>query len=144
MIVMADRHESTLRLTFAATVLFASAPGIAAAAETLVRPSPGAVSANPCAAHGPGFARVAGSETCVKIGGHIRVEAGVSNHGRAQPGPNVSGTAPPVQFAPLQRTTFGPLPSGAAPVGAPGQSGLSPLRTQVRVRPLPGGYPALR
>ena len=131
-------------MTFAATVLFASAPGITAAAETLARPPPGAVSANPCAAHGPGFARVAGSETCVKIGGHIRVEAGVSSHGPVRSGPNVSGSAPQVQFAPLQPVTFGPLPSGAAPVSAPGQSGLSPLRTQVRVRPLPGGYPALR
>ena len=131
-------------MTFAATVLFASAPGIAAAVETLARPPPGAVSANPCAAHGPGFARVAGSETCVKIGGHIRVEAGVSNHGLRGSGSSASGSAPPVQFAPVQPVTFGPLPSGAAPVSAPGQSGFAPLRTQVRVRPLPGGYPALR
>ncbi len=29
-----------------------------------------------CAAYGPGFAAVAGSDTCIRIGGRVRVEAG--------------------------------------------------------------------
>jgi hypothetical protein len=39
-------------------------------------------SANPCAAFGPGFIRVAGSDTCVKIGGSIDVGVGASTGGR--------------------------------------------------------------
>jgi hypothetical protein len=31
---------------------------------------------NHCADYGPGFTAVEGSETCVKIGGHVRVEFG--------------------------------------------------------------------
>ena len=34
---------------------------------------------NPCAQYGVGFARVAGSDTCVKIGGSVGVEAGRSS-----------------------------------------------------------------
>jgi hypothetical protein len=34
------------------------------------------VTKNPCAQYGVGFAKVAGSDTCVKIGGSIRVEGG--------------------------------------------------------------------
>jgi hypothetical protein len=29
---------------------------------------------NPCAAFGPGFVKVAGSDTCVKVGGTFRVD----------------------------------------------------------------------
>jgi hypothetical protein len=39
-------------------------------------------SGNPCAAFGPGFMRVAGSDTCVKIGGSIDVGVGASTGGR--------------------------------------------------------------
>jgi Porin subfamily len=31
---------------------------------------------NPCAAFGPGFAKVAGTDTCVKVGGAVRVDVG--------------------------------------------------------------------
>jgi hypothetical protein len=41
-------------------------------------PLKGAAAGNPCAAYGPGFVRVAGSETCVKIGGAVSVEVGGS------------------------------------------------------------------
>lgn len=34
---------------------------------------------NPCAAYGAGFVWVAGSSTCVKVGGTIRVEGGRSH-----------------------------------------------------------------
>jgi hypothetical protein len=39
---------------------------------------PRQASGNPCAAFGPGFVKVEGSSTCVKVGTGIRVEAGVS------------------------------------------------------------------
>jgi hypothetical protein len=35
-------------------------------------------SANPCASFGPNFRRIEGTDTCVKIGGAISVEAGSS------------------------------------------------------------------
>jgi hypothetical protein len=38
--------------------------------------------ANPCAAYGPGFARVDGTETCVKIGGAVSIGVGGSSGGR--------------------------------------------------------------
>jgi hypothetical protein len=31
---------------------------------------------NPCAAFGPGFVKVEGSDTCVKVGGAVRVDVG--------------------------------------------------------------------
>jgi hypothetical protein len=34
--------------------------------------------ANPCAEYGPGFVRVEGSPTCIKIGGSISVGAGAT------------------------------------------------------------------
>ena len=34
------------------------------------------VSSNPCAKYGVGFVKVEGSDTCVKIGGGVSVEAG--------------------------------------------------------------------
>ena len=41
-------------------------------------PKARAVTANPCAAFGPGFARVDGTDTCVKVGGAVRVETGTA------------------------------------------------------------------
>jgi Porin subfamily len=35
-------------------------------------------SANSCAAFGPGFVKLAGSDTCVKVGGAVRVDVGGS------------------------------------------------------------------
>jgi hypothetical protein len=44
------------------------------------KPSSGtkATKANPCASFGPNFKRVEGTDTCVKIGGAVSVEAGSS------------------------------------------------------------------
>lgn len=42
------------------------------------------------AMYGPGFVTVEGTEACIKIGGHIRVEGGVSSHSRAAPAWNGS------------------------------------------------------
>jgi hypothetical protein len=36
------------------------------------------VRGNPCAAFGPGFVKVEGSSTCVKVGGSVGVDAGVT------------------------------------------------------------------
>ena len=37
-----------------------------------------AKAANPCAEYGPGFVRIEGSSTCIKIGGSIGVGVGAS------------------------------------------------------------------
>ena len=37
---------------------------------------------NSCAAYGPGFVRVDGTETCVKIGGAVSIGVGGSSGGR--------------------------------------------------------------
>jgi hypothetical protein len=39
---------------------------------------PAQAAANPCAEYGPGFVRVEGSSTCIKIGGSIGVGVGAS------------------------------------------------------------------
>ena len=41
-------------------------------------PTKGAGAANSCAAYGPGFVKVAGTETCAKLGGGIGIETGGS------------------------------------------------------------------
>jgi len=41
-------------------------------------PLKGAASDNSCASYGPGFVRVAGTGTCVHVGGSVRVEGGGS------------------------------------------------------------------
>jgi hypothetical protein len=45
-------------------------------------PVKGASSASSCAAYGPGFVKLEGSDTCVHIGGSISVEAGGALGGR--------------------------------------------------------------
>ena len=45
-------------------------------------PLKGASSANACAAYGPGFVKVAGSDTCVKVSGAVSVDVGTSRGGR--------------------------------------------------------------
>jgi hypothetical protein len=77
-------------LVIAALLLASSAqaeqPGVqrsdptAASGKTL--PLKGASSANSCAAYGPGFVKVAGSDTCVKVGGAIGVDVGTSRGAR--------------------------------------------------------------
>jgi hypothetical protein len=45
-------------------------------------PLKGSGAGNTCAAFGPGFAKVEGTDTCVKIGGAVGVGAGSSGGGR--------------------------------------------------------------
>ena len=42
-------------------------------------PLKGAAGSNSCAAFGPGFVKVDGTETCVKIGGAVSIGAGSSS-----------------------------------------------------------------
>jgi hypothetical protein len=48
------------------------------AAEDRLPPAKGARAGNSCAAYGPGFVKVDGTETCVKLGGGIGIETGRS------------------------------------------------------------------
>lgn len=41
-------------------------------------PTKSTTRSNPCASYGPGFVKVEGSDTCVKLGGGISVGAGMS------------------------------------------------------------------
>ncbi|MGJ4928492.1 porin [Bradyrhizobium sp. HKCCYLS2038] len=49
-----------------------------AAATSRLTPRSGAAKINPCASYGPNFVRVEGTDTCVKVGGELRVGAGGS------------------------------------------------------------------
>ncbi|MGH6714905.1 MAG: hypothetical protein ACREDC_01820 [Bradyrhizobium sp.] len=55
----------------------------AAKPESSVKTFPlkGAASANGCAAYGPGFVKVEGTNTCMHVGGSISVDAGTSAGG---------------------------------------------------------------
>ena len=76
-------------------ILVATLPASIAAAQSSALPKPdksassgkllplkGAASRNSCAAYGPGFAKVAGTDTCVKIGGAVSVGVGSSGNRR--------------------------------------------------------------
>ncbi|GLH75336.1 hypothetical protein SSBR45G_02440 [Bradyrhizobium sp. SSBR45G] len=60
----------------------AGSPGSSLLAPKAPEPSkparPATTPINPCAAYGANFARVAGTDTCVKVGGAVRVEMGTS------------------------------------------------------------------
>jgi hypothetical protein len=66
-------------------VITALLPTLLAAAELpkksteTPQPAPRPAMANPCAAYGPGFIKVEGSSTCVKVGGSVSVEGGRSH-----------------------------------------------------------------
>jgi hypothetical protein len=45
-------------------------------------PLKGAGAGNPCAAYGPGFVKLAGTDTCVKIGGAAGIGTGISSGSR--------------------------------------------------------------
>jgi hypothetical protein len=59
-------------------------PKPAQSGKTLPKPLPmkEAPTANSCAAYGPGFVKLAGSDTCVQIGGSISIDAGGAIGGR--------------------------------------------------------------
>jgi hypothetical protein len=47
-----------------------------------VLPLKGAAAARSCAEYGPGFVQLAGSSTCVKVGGAVSIDVGSSGIGR--------------------------------------------------------------
>jgi hypothetical protein len=69
-------------------IVFALLPAWSAAAQQSARqpdkppkpdkPHPAKV--NDCAAYGPGFVKVEGSNTCIRIGGGVSLEAGGNRH----------------------------------------------------------------
>jgi len=73
-------------LLLPASSALAEQPGIQksdkAALSGKVLPLKGASSGNSCAAYGPGFVKVAGSDTCVKVGGAASVDVGTSRGAR--------------------------------------------------------------
>jgi hypothetical protein len=85
-----DRTRARILLVLIAVLLNASTPFAQTrlpreTAKPTDLPVSGAAKAsarNPCSAYGPGFVRVEGSDTCVKIGGGIGV--GVSSGGRGR------------------------------------------------------------
>ena len=128
----------------AAACILTSAVFPALAGETLRARTPAAVPGSDCALHGPGFAKVSGTNTCVKIGGHVRVEYGVGNRNLGWGGQGSgSGLS---QFAPQ---TLAPLPAGDAHLDSRTQTGSGQVRTFMRMRSgsfggQPSPYPALR
>ena len=69
-----------------ASSVLAEPPSLAkpdkAASSGKVLPLQGASSRNSCAAYGPGFVKVAGSDTCVKVSGAVSVDTGTSRGAR--------------------------------------------------------------
>jgi Porin subfamily len=65
-----------------ATMAWADPPGTLklekSTPPTKLLPVKGAHGGNDCAAYGPGFAKLAGTDTCVKVGGAVSVEVGGS------------------------------------------------------------------
>ena len=79
--------------TILLTILIAMLPISSVLAESTRLPKPakhadqfvprkGASGANSCAVYGPGFVKVEGTETCMKIGGAVGIGAGVSSGSR--------------------------------------------------------------
>ncbi|XUM21249.1 porin [Bradyrhizobium oligotrophicum S58] len=60
------------------SLLAPSLPGPKAAGPNKAAPRPGAAANNPCASYGANFVRLEGTDTCVKVGGALRVEMGTS------------------------------------------------------------------
>ena len=73
-------------LLLPASSALAEQPGIQksdkAAPSGKILPLKGASSGNSCAAYGPGFVKVAGSDTCVKVSGAVSVDVGTSRGAR--------------------------------------------------------------
>ncbi|MEP9368068.1 porin [Xanthobacter sp. VNH20] len=73
------------RLALAA-LLGLSGAGSALAGDTVK------AGANPCAQFGAGFQRAPGSDTCIKVGGAVRMDAGSGNTAGNAPNPGSSST----------------------------------------------------
>ena len=105
-------RAASRRTPFVAALLASlSTAGLAEAGERR-----GAI--DPCAAHGPGFVVLPGSNSCVKISGRVRVEFGASR-----------GAGSDWRVAPQAGAASGAaLPDYAAPGAGAGQHRLRPAR----------------
>ncbi|MFG1427610.1 porin [Roseixanthobacter glucoisosaccharinicivorans] len=81
------------RLALAALVGTLGAGGALAGESAKSGTASGTASgANPCAQFGAGFQRAPGSDTCIKVGGAVRVDAGSGNTAGNAPNPGSSNT----------------------------------------------------
>jgi hypothetical protein len=77
--IVGDALEAGMRKIIIAAIIGALPIGAAAAElPKKTKAPPHETKRNPCAAYGAGFVKVEGSDTCVKIGSTVRVEAGRS------------------------------------------------------------------
>ena len=70
------KRKFTLAAVVALLPAYAAAQQSSQPAKHSKPGKPHPVTSNPCAEYGVGFAKLAGSDTCVKIGGGVRVEGG--------------------------------------------------------------------
>ena len=81
--------------------------------------SPAIAQSNPCAALGPGFQKAPGSDSCVRAGGAVRVDAFSGGSLSANPGagntPTGTGAAAPAAAAPPPDKKTAPPPAAADP-----------------------------
>ena len=104
-----------------ALAIAACAPALAASLPSrTAQPSEPAPAVNRCAAYGPGFFSVKGSDTCMRIGGYVGADVGFGSGGaQAAPSGNL-GLSGDVRF----NTPMGPgkvavgVRRGALPPGA--------------------------
>jgi hypothetical protein len=116
--------DRPLRSGFVLLSLVAGSAGFASAEEGRDRPG----YTDRCAAYGPGFVGVEGTETCARIGGHIRVEIGALNSRTLRSVFNRTDT--------MDGPRPAALTSGQNP--ATNGEGDSHMRTHLRVQELPG------
>lgn len=87
---MRSRMNSTPRL--------GSLLGSAAALCLSFSLSPATAGTDNCAAYAPGFASLEGSDTCIRIGGHVRVEVSSGSTSSTQNNGWASGSARPASL----------------------------------------------
>jgi hypothetical protein len=120
---------SLSRLTVVCAAL-ALCAGAATAGEGLGKSRP---RADRCVAmYGPGFVAVEGTEACIRIGGHIRVESGVSRHSR--------GGAAPAWTSGGSSLGRGVSTSAAGELDARAETGIGTVRGVLRLR---GGHASM-
>ena len=147
-------HGSQMSLHSCLGVFFiaacACAPALAAESVP-ARTAAGKPAQGACALQGAGFVNVPGADTCVKIGGHVRVEYGVTNRPGSLSWGRDGGAAPayaPNSYAPTPTQNFGPLPASNFNASPQSQTGAINTRSYVRVKTAPGqgapGNPAFR
>ncbi|MFG1464239.1 porin [Xanthobacter sp. DSM 24535] len=84
----AARRGAGLQTALWLAVLLGSASAAAAAEAT-----PGKTGGNPCAQFGAGFQRAPGSDTCIKVGGAVRVDGGTGTTAGNAPNAGSSSTS---------------------------------------------------